>query len=146
MAQTSPVLSLRVKVPGEDSPRTFSLDQDTRFSDIFRTLIKEGCFSLPSGEKPVWVLFCGGQDLVTWDSSRNIFFDRFPFGEPAIAAVPSWMAQEVQFTSYPDGLARAEFLYRTFRGSRFFMGHEGFLPEYKSYHVPAGLESRWAEH
>lgn len=145
MMQTSHPLHIQVNVPGQGQPRFFPLDGGVRFSDLFRTLIDEGCFSAAAGEKPVWVLLCGNEDLVTWNSASGSFFDRFPFGEPPIAGIPGWKGQPVRFVSYPEPLARAKSLFRYFQGSKFFMGHEGFLTEYKSYNVPPELEARWRE-
>lgn len=95
------------------------------------------------GEHSVWVLLCGEQDLVTWVSEGNAFYDRFPFGEPPIASVPSWGTKEVHFTPYPDPLARARAIYLYFEGSKSIMGHEGFLREYKSYQVSPEQEALW---
>lgn len=95
------------------------------------------------GEHPVWVLLCGDQDLITWDSGSNAFYDRFPFGEPTIACVPAWGTREVHFASYPDPLARAKAIYLYFEGSKPMMGHEGFQREYKSYRVTAEQEALW---
>lgn len=143
MSQTRKNSHIQVELPGTDCLQAFPLDEDTRFSDIFRALIAKGQFTAPRGEHPVWVLLCGDQDLVTWNSADNVFFDRFPFGEPPIVNVPGWTTQRVYFTSYPDPLARAKAIYLYFQGCKSFMGHEGFLREYQSYHVPAALEERW---
>lgn len=89
------------------------------------------------------MLLYGDQDLVTWVSEENTFYDRFPFGEPPIANVPIWGTKEVHFTSYPDPLARAKAIYLYFEGSKSFMGHEGFLREYKSYQVTPEQEALW---
>lgn len=134
---------IQVRLPGSGKLCTFPVDSNTRFSDVFRALITKGCFACPQGEYPVWVLLCGDQDLVTWVSEENIFYDRFPFGEPPIANVPSWATKEVHFTSYPDPLARAKAIYQYFEGSKSIMGHEGFLREYKSYQVSSGQEALW---
>ncbi|WP_367923905.1 hypothetical protein [uncultured Ruthenibacterium sp.] len=134
---------IQIEIPGEDCPHAFPLDDDTRFSDLFRTLIDKGYFSVFSDKKSVWVLLCGDQDLVTWNSADNSFYDRFPFGELSITSVPVWCTQTVHFVSYSDSMARAKSLYRDFQGSKFFMGHEGFLTEYKSYKVPSALEDCW---
>ena len=75
--------------------------------------------------------------------AENAFYDRFPFGEPPIASVPSWVTKEVNFTSYPDPLARAKAIYLNFEGSKSIMGHEGFLREYKSYQVSPEQEALW---
>ena len=143
MNQTSPNVHIQVRLPGSGGLCAFSVDSTTRFSDIFRALIGKGCFSSPQGERPVWVLLCGDQDLVTWVSGENAFYDRFPFGEPPIASVPGWVTQEIHFTSYPDPLARAKAMYLYFAGSKPMMGHEGFLREYKSYHVSPEQEALW---
>ena len=138
---------IQVKLPGDDGMCDFPLGNETRFSDIFRTLIAKGYFAAPQSEHPVWVLLCGDQDLVTWNSADHTFFDRFPFGEPPILNVPNWITQTVHFVSYPDPLARAKAIYLYFQGKKSFMGHEGFLTEYRSYRVPAALEARWqAQH
>ena len=89
------------------------------------------------------MLLCGDQDLVTWASEENAFYDRFPFGEPPIASVPGWITKEVHFTFYPDPLARAKAIYLYFEGAKSFMGHEGFLREYKSYQVTPEQEALW---
>lgn len=143
MNQTLQNRQIQVRLPGSGELCTFSMDSDTRFSDVFRTLIGKGCFPSPQGEHPVWVLLCGEQDLVTWDSSSNAFYDRFPFGEPTIASVPAWSTWEVHFTSYPDPMARARAMYLYFEGSKSIMGHEGFLREYKSYQVTPEQEELW---
>ena len=39
----------------------FPLGNETRFSDMFRTLIAKGYFTVPENEHPVWVLLCGDQ-------------------------------------------------------------------------------------
>lgn len=101
MNQTSQNTEIQVRLPGSGELCTFPLDSNTRFSDVFHALISKGCFACPQGEHPVWGLLCGDQDLVTWISEKNAFYDRFPFGEPPIASVPSWMTKEVHFTSYP---------------------------------------------
>lgn len=143
MNQTSSNFQIQIRLPRRGEPCTFSVDGNTRFSDVFRALIAKGCFTCPQGEHPVWVLLCGDQDLVTWISEKNAFYDRFPFGEPPIASVPSWATKEVHFTSYPDPLARARAIYLYFEGSKSIMGHEGFLREYKSYQVSPEQEALW---
>lgn len=143
MSQTLQNAHIQVKLPGDDGMCDFPLGNETRFSDMFRTLIAKGYFTVPENEHPVWVLLCGDQDLVTWNSADHTFFDRFPFGEPPILNVPNWITQTVHFVSYPDSLARAKAIYLYFQGNKSFMGHEGVLTEYRSYHVPATLEARW---
>lgn len=143
MNQTSQNSEIQVRLPGSGELCTFPLDSNTRFRDIFRALITGGCFACPQGEHSVWVLLCGDRDLVTWVSEENAFYDRFPFGEPPIASVSGWVTKEVHFTSYPDPLSRAKAIYLYFEGSKSFMGHEGFLPEYKSYRVSPELETLW---
>lgn len=143
MNQTFQNSRIQIQLPGSDEPCSFSVDGNTRFSDVFRALITKGCFACPQGEHPVWVLLCGDQDLVTWIPEKNAFYDRFPFGEPPIASVPSWITKEVHFTSYPDPLARAKAIYLYFEGAKSFMGHEGFLREYKSYQVTPEQEALW---
>lgn len=143
MNQTSPNVHIQVRLPGSGELCTFPVDSDTRFSDVFRALITQGYFDCPQGEHSVWVLLCGDQDLVTWVSEKNAFYDRFPFGEPPIAGAPSWVTKEVHFTFYPDPLARARAIYLYFEGSKSFMGHEGFLGEYKSYQVTPEQEALW---
>ena len=143
MNQTSQNSRIQIQLPGSDEPCSFSVDGNTRFSDVFRALIGKGCFAYPQGEHPVWVLLCGDQDLVTWASEENAFYDRFPFGEPPIASVPGWITKEVHFTFYPDPLARAKAIYLYFEGAKSFMGHEGFLQEYKSYQVTPEQEALW---
>lgn len=144
MNQTSQNFQIQVRLPGSGELCTFSVDGNTRFSDVFHALIGKGCFACPQGKHPVWVLLCGDQDLVTWVSEGNVFYDRFPFGEPPIASVPGWVTKEVHFTSYPNPLARAKAIYLYFEGSKSFMGHEGFLREYKSYQVSLEQEALWA--
>lgn len=143
MNQTAQNTQIQVRLPGSGELCTFSVDSNTRFSDIFHTLIGRGCFARPQGERPVWVLLCGDQDLVTWVSGENTFYDRFPFGEPPIASVPVWSTREVHFASYPDPLARAKAIYLYFAGAKPIMGHEGFLREYKSYQVTPEQEALW---
>ena len=141
MNQTSQNFQIQVRLPGSGELCTFPVNSDTRFSDVFRAMIGKGCFTCPQGEYPVWVLYV--YLLVTWVSEKNAFYDRFPFGEPPIASVPSWATKEVHFTSYPDPLARAKAIYLYFEGSKSIMGHEGFLREYKSYQVTPELEVLW---
>lgn len=143
MNQTSQNFRIQIRLPGSGEPCPFPVDSDTRFSDVFRALITQGYFDRPQGEHPVWVLLCGDQDLVTWVSEENAFYDRFPFGEPPIVSVPSWATKEVHFASYPDPLARAKAIYLYFEGSKSIMGHEGFLREYKSYQVTPEQEALW---
>ena len=116
MNQTSQNSEIQVRLPRSGELCTFPLDSDTRFSDVFRALISKGCFACPQEKHPVWVPLCGDQDLVTWFSEENTFYDRFPFGEPPIASVPSWVTKEVHFSSYPDPLARAKAIYLYFEG------------------------------
>lgn len=141
--QSSQNTRIQVRVPGNNKLCTFSADSGTRFSDVFRDMISRGCFFCPQGEHPVWVLLCGDQDLVTWVSGKNVFHDRFPFGEPSIASVPGWAAREVRFARYPDPLARAREIYLYFEGSKSLMGHEGFLREYRSYRISPEQEAVW---
>lgn len=143
MNQTFQNSRIQIRLPGSGELHAFPVDGNTRFSDVFRALISKGCFACPQGESPVWVLLCGDQDLVTWVSEKNTFYDRFPFGEPPIASVSGWANKEVHFTSYPDSLARAKAIYLYFEGSKSFMGHEGFLWEYKSYQVMPEQEELW---
>lgn len=143
MNQTSQNSQIQVRLPGSGKPYTFSVDGNTRFSDVFRALIGKGYFACPQEEHPVWVLLCGDQDLITWVSEKNTFYDRFPFGEPPIVSVPGWGTKKVHFTCYSDPLARAKAIYLYFEGSKSFMGHEGFLWEYKSYQVTPGQEALW---
>lgn len=143
MNQASQNVHIQIRLPGSSELCTIPVDSDTRFRDVFRALIGKGCFARPQGEHPVWVLLCGDQDLVTWVSEENAFYDRFPFGEPPIASVPGWVTKEVHFTSYSDPLARAKEIYLYFEGSKSFMGHEGFLREYKSYQVTPKQEALW---
>jgi len=143
MNQTSQNSRVQVRIPGSGELCTLPVHSDTRFSDVFRALITKDCFDCLKGEHPVWVLLCGDQDLVTWVSEENAFYDRFPFGEPPIASVPGWRTKEVHFTSYPAPLARAKAIYLYFAGSKSFMVHEGFLREYKSYQVTPEQEALW---
>src|SRR5699024_148626 len=103
----------------------------------------KGCFACPQGEQSVWVLLCGDQDLVTWVPEENAFYDRFPFGEPPIARVPSWVTNEVHFTFYLDPLARTQAIHLYFDGAQSFMVHEGCLREFKSYQVTPEQEALW---
>ena len=143
MNKTSQNFQIQIRFPGSGELCTFPVNSDTRFSDVFRALIGKGCFTCLQGERLVWVLLFGDQDLVTWASEKNAFYDRFPFGEPPIVSVPGWITKEVHFTSYPDPLARAKAIYLYFEGSKCIMGHEGFLREYKSYQVSPEQEALW---
>ena len=143
MNQTSQNSRIQIRLPGSSELCNFPVDSDTRFSGVFRALITKGYFACSQGEQSIWVLLCGDQDLVTWVSEENTFYDRFPFGEPPIISVPSWATKEVHFASYPDPLARAKAIYLYFEGSKSIMGHEGFLREYKSYQVTPEQEAFW---
>ena len=59
MSQTGKSYHIQVKLPGTDCLRAFPLNADTRFGDIFRTLIAKGPFTAPQNEHAVWVLLCG---------------------------------------------------------------------------------------
>lgn len=65
MNQTAQNTQIQVRLPESGELCTFSVDSNTRFSDIFHALIGKGCFACPQGEHPVWVLLCCDQDLVT---------------------------------------------------------------------------------
>ena len=90
MNQISQNSEIQVRLPGNGELCAFPVNSDTRFSDVFRALIGKGCFACPQGEHPVWALLWGDQDLRTGVSEETAFYDRFPFGEPPIASVPSW--------------------------------------------------------
>lgn len=92
---------IQVRLPGSGELCIFPVDSNTRFSEVFRALITKGCFTRPQGEHPVWVLLCGDQDLITWVSEENTFYDRFPFEEPPIASVPSWAPRRFISLSTP---------------------------------------------
>lgn len=100
MSQARQNSHIQVKLPGTDRLQAFPTDEDTRFSDLFRALIAKGQFTAPQNEHAVWVLLCGDQDMVTWNSADNAFFDRFSFGEPPIVNVPGWTARSRDIAGY----------------------------------------------
>lgn len=127
----------------EDHTVTCTIDAGTRFSDLFEKLIGQKYFPNISGQDAVWTLFCGDEDLISWKPKDNAFYSRFVFGEPAILSVGRWASKDLHFKYYSPALKRARYLFTLFRGSKGFMGHEGFMEEYNSYAVPKALEEEW---
>lgn len=49
MNQTFQNSQIKVRLPGSSELCTFPVDSDTRFSDVFRSLIGKGYFDCPPG-------------------------------------------------------------------------------------------------
>ncbi len=123
---------------------TYTIGPSTTFSDIFLDLIKQKYFPSIVGNDVVWTLFCGDDDLMSWKTKENILYSRFADEEPSILSVKRWTTTgEICFQYYSPPIKRAQQIFTRFRGLKFHIWHEGFMPEYESYHIPQAIEDEW---
>ena len=47
------------------------------------------------------------------------------------------------FCYYSSPIKRAQHIFTGFSGLKFHIWHEGFMPEYESYHIPQAIEDDW---
>lgn len=129
----------------EEHAITYTIHSSTKFSEIFQDLIRQKYFPSISGNDVVWALFCGEDDLISWKTKEDILYHRFVDGEPAILSINRWTTAAINFRYYSPPLKRAEYLFKTFGGSKFHIWHEGFMAEYESYHIPTAVEEGWSK-
>ena len=123
---------------------TYTIEPSTTFSDIFLDLIKQKYFPRVFGNDVVWSLFCGDDDLMSWKTKQNKLYSRFVDKEPTILSVKSWTtAGHINFCYYSSPIKRAQHIFTRFSGLKFHIWHEGFMPEYESYHIPQVIEDDW---
>ncbi len=128
----------------EAHSRTYAVDSSTRFSDIFLDLIQQKYFPRVFGNNVVWTLFCDGDDLMSWKTKENKLYSRFVDGEPTILSVKRWAnSSYISFHYYASPNKRAQQIFTMFGGLKFHIWHEGFMPEYESYHISQAIEDAW---
>lgn len=128
----------------DDHTITYTIESSTTFSDIFLDLIKKKYFPRVSGNDVVWTLFCGDDDLMSWKTKENKIYSRFVDEEPTIFSIKRWTtAGHINFCYYPSPIKRAQQIFTKFRGLKNNILQEGFMPEYKSYHIPQTIEDDW---
>lgn len=111
---------------------------------VFLDLIKQKYFPGVFGNDVVWTLFCDDADLISWKTKENKLYSRFVDGEPAIISVKRWAtAGHINFCYYSPPIKRAQQIFTRFDGLKFHIWHEGFMPEYESYHIPQVVEDDW---
>lgn len=121
-----------------------TIEQATTFSALFRDLIEHRYFPSIDGNDVVWVLHCGGDDLISWKTKEDNLYSRFVTEEPAILSVNRWKtAAAVHLSYYSPPMKRAQQIFRMFDGKQFHIWHEGFMSEYKTYHIPKSVEEEW---
>ena len=123
---------------------TYTIDQSTRFSSIFKDLIEKKYFPDVLGNDAVWTLCCGKDDLISWKTKDNKFYSRFVDGEPPILRVKRWAASaSIHFCYCSSSIERARQIFTMFNGLKFHIWHEGFMSEYESYHISQAIEDEW---
>ncbi len=128
----------------EDHTITLPIGKDTRFSDVFRALIRQKYFPQIAGNDVVWTLFCGDDDVMSWKTKENRLYGRHIGREPAILDRKLWAeAGEVYFKYYSPPVRRAQYIYERSGGKECRIRQEGFGDEYESYHVPLAVETGW---
>ena len=127
----------------DDHTLTYTIDASTKFSELFLELIKQKYFPNVSGGDGVWTLFCGQDDLMTWKIKENQLYSRVVDEEPTILSGKRWTTAVVNFKYCPSGLERARQIFTQFDGLKFHIWHEGFMPEYESYHISQAMENEW---
>lgn len=128
----------------DDHTITYAIEQATTFSDLFRELIRQKYFPSIDGNDVVWVLHCGEDDLVSWKTKEDRLYSRFVTEEPTILSVKRWVSTAVvYFSYYSPSIKRAQHILRMFGGKKFHIWHEGFMPEYESYHITELIEEDW---
>ncbi|MBD5465017.1 MAG: hypothetical protein HDR22_04245 [Lachnospiraceae bacterium] len=127
----------------EDHAITYTIDSSTRFSGIFQDLIKERYFPSIAGNDVVWTLVCGKDDLMSWKTKEDKLYSRFVFEEPAILSVKRWRTAAIYFRYYSPPIKRAQQIFKMFGGSKFHIGHEGFMAEYETYGISQSMEEDW---
>ena len=128
----------------DDHTVTYTIEKDTTFSLLFRDLIRQNYFPSIDGNDVVWVLHCAEDDLVSWKTKENAVYSRFVTEEPTILSVERWeTATAIHFRYYSPPIKRAQQIFKMFDGKKFHIWHEGFMPEYESYHIPESVENDW---
>lgn len=122
---------------------TYTVSESTKFSDIFKELIKQKYFPTVSGNNVVWTMFCGEEDLISWNTQKEKLCSRFIFSEPTIISMKRFALSNIHFRYYSSPIKRAEYIFRMFNGSKFHIWHEGFINEYDTYNIPLNIEEEW---
>lgn len=127
----------------DDHTITHAIEQTTTFSGLFRELIQQKYFPGVFGNDVVWVLHCGGDDLVSWKTREDKLYSRFVTEEPAILSVKCWTTAAIHFSYYSPPIKRARQIFKMFDGKKFHIWHEGFMSEHETYHVSERVEEDW---
>ncbi len=128
---------------------TYSIDEDTRFSDIFSDLIEQNYFPKVSQNNVVWTLTCDNNDIVSWTTYDNQMLPCIPHNggvqsEGYLLSVQYLMnIEEIHFKYYSSPLKRAEYLFKKYKDNKIAMQYDGYTHEYLSYHVDKQLEESW---
>ncbi|MCI8648658.1 MAG: hypothetical protein HFG20_00855 [Anaerotruncus sp.] len=130
----------------DDHTCIYSIDPSTTFSDVFLDLIKQKYFPTVFDNDVVWTLFCGDDDLISWKTKENKLYSRFVDKEPTILSIKSWtISAHINFLYYSSPIKRAQQIFIRFGGSKFHIWHEGFMSEYRSYHISQAIEDDWCK-
>ena len=128
----------------ENHTITYSIRRSVKFTELFRALIQQGYFPCVSGNDVVWTLWIKGADLLSWVTKEDRIYSRFETEEPTVR---NWLirsaTKEIQFRYYSSPQKRAQTIFQTFDGEKFHIWHDGFMDEYKSYHIPESVEEEW---
>lgn len=118
----------------------------SKFSGLFRNLIAREYFPQVAGGDVVWVLCCGGEELIAWKTADNTFFSRLPAPEPVILSNPGWVcAASITFAYYSPPEKRACQLFLECQSRPEELRRAGVWEEYQSYHIPPSREALWRE-
>lgn len=129
-----------------DHGAIFSISESATFTSLFQVIIKSRYFPNVSGNDVVWVLQCGEDDIASWKTGEDKIFSRFIAQQPSIRAYKNDRKfTTIYFCYYSSPLKRAQHIFQMFGGDKFHIWHEGFMPEYESYHIPSRIEAEWLE-
>lgn len=126
-----------------DHTLMYTVDSDTRFSDLFQDLRKRKYFPHVSGNDVVWTLLYAGNDLMSWKTKEDSLYSHFAAGEPTVFDWTDGTLDRVYFKYYSPPMKRAQQIFKMADGSKSQMQYKGFLSEYESYSVPRAIEERW---
>lgn len=128
-----------------DHTCTYTVDPSTTFWDFFLDLIKQNYFPHVWGNDVVWTLFSGDADLISWKTQEDKMYSRFPDAKKTVSHFLKEQATfvPIYFRYYSPPEKRAQYIFKRCGGSKFHIWHEGFLPEYESYHISKDTEQKW---
>lgn len=127
----------------DDHIISYTVNELTKFSDVFTELIATKYFPNVFGNNVVWTMFWGEEDLISWNTKEDKLYSRFVECEPTIISMRVPVSCNIHFRYYSSPIKRAEYIFRKFNGSKFQMWHEGFMNEYDTYSISQDIEKEW---